>query len=96
MITTHFHMELADGPVKRNVSVLFVHIMDASSGLVSEDNTESLDMVWSAFEDLVDGKDLSLSALSLELPSEVVPKFGFSNYIIACEESNSVDFRVRI
>ena len=49
-------------------------------------------MVGSALEDFVDREDLSLGALGLELPAEVVPELGLGDDIVASEESDSVDF----
>ena len=96
MVAAHFHVELADCAVEGDISVLFVHVVDAGSGLVSEHNSESLNMVGPAFEDLVDGEDLTLGTLSLQLSSEVVPELGFGNHIVASEESNSIDFGVGV
>jgi len=54
VITTHFHVELTDGSIQRDISVLFVHVVVACSGLISQNNTESFNVVWSFFKDLVD------------------------------------------
>ena len=82
MVTGHFHMELTDCAGKGNISELFVHIVDTSSGLISENDSIGFDMVGSAFENLIDGENLSLSRLGLELSSEMVPKFGFGNNLV--------------
>ena len=54
VVTGKFSVELADGTVEGDISVLLVHVVVASSRLVPQDNTEGLDMVGSLFEDLID------------------------------------------
>lgn len=51
-------------------------------------------MIGSSFEDLIDGKDLSLSTFGFELTSQVIPEFGLSYDFISSEESDSVNFRI--
>lgn len=54
VVTGHFSVKLTDGSVEGHVSELLVHVVVSSSGLVSQDNAESLDMAGSLLEDLVD------------------------------------------
>ena len=95
MVACHFSVELTDGSVERNITVLLVHVGDSGSGLVPEDNAEGLDMVGSALEDLIDGEDLSLGALGLELSPKVVPEFRFGDDFVFGEETNGVYFGAR-
>jgi hypothetical protein len=74
MITTHLHMQLTDCSIKGNISEFFIHVMNAGSGLISEDDAEGLDVIGSSFEDFIDRQDLSLRALCFELSSQVIPK----------------------
>ena len=53
VITGHIHVELADGSVEGDISVFLVHVVDSGSGLVSEDDAESFNMIGSSFEDLI-------------------------------------------
>ena len=53
-------------------------------------------MIGSSLEDFVDGEDLSLSSFGFELSTQVVPEFGLGDDFIACEESNSIDFGIRV
>jgi hypothetical protein len=96
VVTSHLSMKLTDSTIQGNISVLLVHIVVSSSGLVSEDNAEGFHMIGSALEDLVNSKNLPLSALGLELSSQVVPKLGLSDNFISCEESNGIDFGVSV
>lgn len=60
VVAGHFHVELADCAVEGDVPELLVHVVNSGPGLVPEDDAEGLDVVGPSFEDLVDGKDLSL------------------------------------
>ena len=53
MITSHIHVELTDSSVEGDISVFLVHVVDSGSGLVSEDDAESFDMIGSFFVDLI-------------------------------------------
>ena len=96
VISCHFCVKLTDSTIQGNISVLLVHVVVSSSGLVSKDDSEGFDVIGSALEDLVNSKNLSLSALGLELSSQVVPKLGLSDNFISCEESNGIDFGVSV
>jgi hypothetical protein len=85
VISAHFHMELTDCSIEWDVSELLIHVVNAGSGLISEDNAEGFDMIGSSLENLVDWQNLSLSALGLELSSQMITEFGFSDDIISCE-----------
>lgn len=92
MVTGHFHMELAYCTVERDVSVFFIHVVDSGSGLISEDDSECLDVIGSPFEDLINRQDLSLSTLGFELPSKVVPELRLGDNFIGGKESDGINF----
>ena len=96
MVSSHLSVKLTDSTIQGNISVLLVHVVVSGSGLVSEDNAEGFHVIGSTLEDLVDSENLSLSALGLELSSQVVPKLGLSDNFISCEESNGIDFGVSV
>ena len=96
VITGHFSVELADGTVEGDVSELLVHVVVSSSGLIPQDNAEGLDVIGSSFEDFVDGQDLSLGSLGLELTTEMVPELGLGNDFVASEQSDSIYFGVGV
>ena len=66
MVTGHFLVQLADGSVEVSISVLLVHVVDTSSGLIFQDDSEGFNMVRSFFKDFVYGEYLTLSALGLQ------------------------------
>lgn len=54
VVACHVHVQLADGPVEGNVSVLLVHVVVSGSGLISEHYSVGFNMIGSFFVDLVD------------------------------------------
>ena len=96
VVSSHLSVQLAHGSIQRDISVLFVHVVVSSPGLVPEHDSESFDMSWLALKDLIDCKDLSLSTLGLELSAEVIPEFGFGNDFISSEQSDGVYFRTSL
>ena len=96
MVTGHLGVKLADGSVDGDVSVLLVHVVVGSPGLVPQDDAEGLDMVGPPLEDLVDGEDLSLGSLGLELTTEMVPELGLGDDLVPGEETDGVDFGVGV
>lgn len=95
MVACHFSMKLTDSSIESNITVLLVHVANSGSGLIPEDNTESFDMVGSALKDLIDGEDLSLGALGLELTPEMVPEFRFGYDFVWGKEANGKYFGAR-
>lgn len=96
MVSSHLGMELTDGTVQGDVTVLLVHVVVASTRLIAEDNAEGLNMGGFALEDLIDGQDLSLGALGLELASQMVPELGLGDHLISGEETDGIDLRAGV
>lgn len=96
MITSHLSVELTDSTVESDISELLVHVVVSGSGLIPQDDAESLDVIGSSFEDFVDSQDLSLSSFGLELTTEMVPELSLGNDFVASEESDSVYFGVGV
>jgi hypothetical protein len=94
VISGHFSVQLTDGSVQRDISVLLVHVVVSGSRLVSEDDAEGLDMGGSPLEDLIDSKDLALGRFSFELSAQMVPEFGFGDDLVAGEETDGIDLGV--
>ncbi len=53
MVTGHFLVQLTHCSVERQVSVLLVHVVNSSSGLIFENDSKSFNIVWSSFEDFI-------------------------------------------
>lgn len=96
MITSHLSVELTDSTVESDISELLVHVVVSGSGLIPQDDAESLDVIGSSFEDFVDSQDLSLSSFGLELTTEMVPELSLGNDFVASEESDSVYFGIGV
>lgn len=91
MVAGHLGVQLADSAVERDIAELLVHVVVARARLVAEHDAEGLDVGGPALEDLVDGEDLSLGALGLELPPQVVPELGLGDHLVSREEADGVD-----
>eukprot|EP00178_Gracilaria_changii_P021125 TRINITY_DN6286_c0_g1_i1.p1 TRINITY_DN6286_c0_g1~~TRINITY_DN6286_c0_g1_i1.p1 ORF type:complete len:134 (-),score=8.48 TRINITY_DN6286_c0_g1_i1:79-480(-) len=94
VVACHFHVELTDCTIQRNISVFFVHVMNSGSGLIPEDNAESFNVVWPSFKNLINRQYLSLGALCLELSSKMIPEFGFSDNIIGSKKTDGINLGV--
>ena len=53
MVSSHISVKLTDSTVQGNISVLSVHVVISSSGLISGNDAECFDVIRSSFEDLV-------------------------------------------
>jgi hypothetical protein len=94
MVSCHFGVQLTNGSIERDISVLLIHVVVACSGFVSQNNSEGLDVVWLSLKDLIYRQDLTLSTLGLKLTSEVVPEFRFGNYFVSGKKTDGKDFGV--
>ena len=53
-------------------------------------------MIGSSLEDLIHSKNLSLCSFGLELSAEMVPELSLGYNFVASEESDGIDFGVRV
>jgi len=87
--TGELSVHLGNGTAKSSGSVLLVHVHIISSGEVLEDNTEVLNRVGVALEDLADGNDLTLALANLVLSLHLIPESGASKDGVLGEHSDS-------
>jgi len=93
--TTHIDVKLGDGTVQSDVSEFLVHVVDGSSGLISESDSVGLDGSLVSFEDFADGEDFTLSSLKLVLSSSLEPELGSGDDFVGGEDSHGDDFGFR-
>jgi len=96
MTTAHLHVKLRDGTAKSHVTVLFIHVDCASSGIVAEENTKVLHVSGFLFVDLAGGDDLSLYAADLVLALHVIPELGTGENLIPRENADAVQSGLRV
>lgn len=53
-------------------------------------------MTRSSFIDFVDRKDLTLGGFGFEKSSQMVPEFGFGDNVISGEQSQGINFGIRV
>lgn len=73
VVTCHILMELTDCTVQCYISVLLIHVRDACSSLIPQNNSVSLYEVRSLLEDLIYWQNLALGALDFSLSSQMIP-----------------------
>ncbi len=73
VVTGHILVKLAHSSVQRYISVFLVHVGHTGSGLIPQDNSIGLYVVWSFLEDLINRQNLALGALNFSLSSEMIP-----------------------
>lgn len=78
-----------NGTNSGNISVLLVHVVDTRSRLVSDPNTEGLDLGWGSLRDEVDGNNLTGSLLGLVQLLQEVPVTRLGNNSVRSENSHS-------
>lgn len=78
-----------------DVSVLLVHVVDTRSGLVSEPDTEGLDLGWSSLRDAADGNDLTGSLLGLVQLLQEVPVTRLGHNGVRSKDSHSEQLWLR-
>jgi len=96
MSAAHFDIHLRHGVVEGGCSVLLVHVDLAGTGLVSENNAVVFDAVLFSWMDFARGHDLTHVLSHLVLTLHVVPEFGTSQNLVACEHSHFVKLRVGV
>jgi len=88
---SHVPVALGDSGRDGQVPVLTVHVVGAGPGVVSQPDTEVLDLKWLPLPDLLDRHDLSSSLLELpELPQEI-PETRLGNDLVGGENSHPVE-----
>lgn len=78
-----------DGTNSGHISVLLVHVVDTRSGLVSDPDTEGLDLGWGGLRDEVDGDNLTGSLLGLVQLLQEVPVTRLGHHGVWGEDSHS-------
>lgn len=75
----------------RNISVLLVHVVGAGSRVVSDPDTEVLDLGGGLLGDLVDGDNLTGGLLDLLELGQEVPESGLGHNLVGGKDSHSVE-----
>lgn len=91
---SHLGVHLLNSGGEGGVTVFLVHIVGTRSGVVSDPETEVLDVVGVLFVDLVNVDDLTVSLLNLLKLGHVVPETRTSNHAVGSEDSHSENLRL--
>lgn len=74
VLSSHILVESLDSLGSRHLSVLLVHVVGTGSRIVSEPDTEVLDLEWSLLADDVEGNDFTGRLLDLSEFHQKVPE----------------------
>jgi len=85
--SAHLKVKLGDSSAESGVSVFLVHVDGVSTGVVSKENSEVLEVGCFLFVDFGGGNDLSLDSSDLVLSLHVVPVLGSGENFVGGEDS---------
>jgi len=91
MSSSHVLVQGNNGISSRHLSVLFVHVVGAGAGIISDPDTEVLDFERALLMDFVQGDDLTISLLDLAEFHQEVPETGLGDHGVGCEYAHAVE-----
>jgi len=92
----HILVKGLDGIGAAHLTVLLVHVVCAGAGVVTDPDTEVLDLEGSLLVNDVQGDDLAVGLLDLAQLHEEVPETGLGDHGVGCKDSHAVEFRGRV
>lgn len=93
---SHVLVEGLDSTSSSNVSELLVHVVGTRSRVVSDPDTEVLNLGRSLFVDLANGNNLTSSLLNSSELGQKVPESRLGNNSVRGKDSHSVELGLRI
>jgi hypothetical protein len=93
---SHILVQRLDRSGAGHLSVFLVHIVGAGSRVISDPDTEVLDLERALLVDLVEGNDLAVGLLDLAELHQEIPESGFGDHIIGSEDAHAVEFGGRV
>jgi len=92
----HVLVESDNGLTSGHLTVLLVHVVGTRARVVSDPDTEVLDLERVLLVDLVQAHDLTVGLLDLAELGQEVPETGLGNNIVRCEDAHAVELRARV
>jgi len=92
----HVLVECVHGFSSRHLTVLLVHVVGAGARVVSNPDTEVLDLLGALLVDLVQRNDLAVRLLDLSQPSEEVPESRLGDDGVGSKDTHPVQLRGRV
>lgn len=78
------------------LSELLVHVVGSGSRVVTEPDTEVLDLGRTLLVDLVDGHNLTVGLLNSSQTGQEVPEAGLGHHGVGGEDAHTVELRLRL
>jgi len=93
---SHVLVESDDGLASGHLTVLLVHVVGAGARVVSDPDTEVLDLERVLLVDLVQADDLTVGLLDLAELGQEVPETALGNDIVGSKDAHAVELRARV
>lgn len=93
---SHILVQSLDGLGAAHLSVLLVHVVGAGPGIVTDPDTEVLDLQRAFLVDDVDSDNLSVRLLDLAQLHQKVPEARLGDHGVGCEDAHAVQLRGRV
>ena len=92
----HILVESFDGIGTAHLTVLLVHVVRAGAGIVTDPDTEVLNLERSLLVDDVQRHNLAVGLLHFSQLHEEVPEAGLGDHGVGCEDTHAVQFGGRV
>lgn len=90
---SHVLVQRVDSGGSRQLTVLLVHVVSTGSRVVSDPDTEVLDLQGVLLVDLVERDDLAVGLLDLLELGQEVPEAGLGDNVVGSEDTHAVELR---
>merc|ERR1711911_422389 len=94
MTGSHITVALSDSSRHSQVAVLTVHVVGSGARVITQPDTEVLNLQWSLFMDLLDADNFASGFLELAKLSQEVPETGFGNNVVRSKNPHAVQRRI--
>jgi hypothetical protein len=92
MSSRHILVQRLDSIGPRHLPVLLVHVVCARARIISDPDTEVLDLERTLLVDLVESDDLAVGLLDFSQLHQEVPESGLGHDIVGSKHSHAVEF----
>jgi len=87
----HVLVEGIDGLAARHLAVLLVHVVGTGARVVTDPDTEVLDLLGALLMNLVEGDDLAVCLLDLSQLRQEVPESALGDDLVGSEDAHAVE-----
>jgi len=96
MTSTHVTVALSDSAGRRQVSVLSVHVVRATAGVIAKPDGKVLDLLWFLIKNLITRNNFAVSLFDVLEETNKIPESALGLDSVHCEDSHLIQRRVWI